>query len=170
MGIYGLGTIGKKVAHVAQAFGMNVIATSRTQSNDTEDNIRFVDFDTLLVESDILTLHSALNESNEGIFNTSAFKKMKPSSVLINTARGGLIKELDLANALNANEIAFACLDVLCQEPPKDNNPLLNAKNCIITPHIAWTSLEARKKLLIEVAKNIQHFLENKPLLNLVND
>lgn len=170
MGIYGYGTIGKKVAEVANAFGMNVIAMRRsTTSDQTNDNL-YVDLDTLLSTSDILTLHSSLNTTNEGFLNSAAFKKMKPSSVLINTARGGLINEPDLAQALNNDEISFACLDVMCQEPPKPNNPLLEAKNCIITPHIAWTSLEARKKLLADVADNIQAFLDNKPLLNVVNE
>jgi len=169
MGIYGYGTIGKKVAEVARAFGMEVIATRRNTKSDQADDNLYVDLDTLLSTSDILTLHSSLNDSNEGFLNAEALKKMKPSSILINTARGGLINEPDLALALNNDEISFACLDVMCKEPPLSSNPLFEAKNCIITPHIAWTSLEARKKLLADVADNIQAFLDNKPLLNVVN-
>jgi len=169
MGIYGYGTIGKKVAQVANAFGMKVIAARRKTSADQNDDVQYVDFEELLSKSDILTLHSSLNTSNEGIMNIEAFKKMKSSAILINTARGGLINESDLAQALNNNEISFACLDVLTKEPPLSSNPLLEAKNCIITPHIAWTSLEARKKLLAGVASNIEAFIAKKPLLNVVN-
>lgn len=168
MGIYGYGTIGEKIAQVANAFGMNVIANTRTPKEPLA-NIKYVDFKTLIAESDILSLHSSLNPSNEGILNAEVFEQMKPSSILINTARGGLINEKDLAEALNDNKLSFACLDVLTEEPPSTNNPLLNAKNCIITPHIAWTSLEARKKLLAGVANNIDAFIEKKPLLNVVN-
>ncbi len=170
MGIYGYGTIGKKVAQVANAFGMNVIATSRKMNSGRVDEVNFVDLDTLFTTSDILSLHSALSDSNAGIMNMDAFKKMKSSAILVNTARGGLINEVDLAMALNTNEISFACLDVLSQEPPTNNNPLLEAKNSIITPHIAWTSVEARKKLLLGVAKNIEAFMQEKELLNVVND
>ena len=169
MGIYGYGTIGKKVAQIANAFGMKVIATRRNTSDDQSDDVQYADFEELLSKSDVLTLHSALNASNEGIMNKEAFKKMKSSAILINTARGGLINESDLAQALNNDEISFACLDVLSQEPPLSNNPLLQAKNCIITPHIAWTSFEARKKLLAGVASNIEAFIAKKPLLNVVN-
>ena len=170
MGIYGYGTIGKMISRVAQAFGMNVLATRRNVPAQNEEGIQYVDFDTLLKESDVLTLHSSLNESNAGIMDHSAFSKMKPSSILINTARGGLINEKDLAEALNNDKIAFACLDVLSTEPPSAQNPVLNAKNCIITPHIAWTSVEARRKLLVDTAENIKAFIENRPLLNVVNE
>ena len=110
-----------------------------------------------------------MTDSNTGIMNKSVFQKMKPSSILVNTARGGLINEADLAQALNDEELTFACLDVLSSEPPPLTNPLLEAKNCIITPHIAWTSLEARSALLEGVAKNISAFMEGKTLLNVVN-
>ena len=170
LGIYGYGTIGHKIANVANAFGMNIIVTKRNVPVNNLDNVEYVDFETLIAKSDILTLHSSLNPSNEGIMNKGVFQKMKPTSVLINTARGGLINEADLAVALNNDELSFACLDVLSQEPPQHNNPLLNAKNCIITPHIAWTSLEARKKLLAGVANNIKAFINHEPLLNVVNN
>jgi len=170
LGIYGYGTIGHKIANVANAFGMNIIVTKRNVPVNNLDNVEYVDFETLIEKSDIVTLHSSLNPSNEGIMNKGVFQKMKPTSVLINTARGGLINEADLAVALNNDELSFACLDVLSQEPPQHNNPLLNAKNCIITPHIAWTSLEARKKLLAGVANNIKAFINHEPLLNVVNN
>lgn len=169
LGIYGLGTIGKKVAQVANAFGMNVIATRRNPPADHDDEITYVDFNTLVTSSDILTLHSSLNDSNSGVMDAGVFENMKPTSIIINTARGALINEVDLAHALNNDQLAYACLDVLSEEPPKSSNPLLEAKNCIITPHIAWTSLEARKKLLADVADNIQAFIDRKPLLNVVN-
>ena len=170
MGIYGYGTIGKKISSVAQAFGMRVLATRRNIPSRNEDGMRYTDFDTLLTEADVLTLHSSLNESNAGIMDHVAFSKMKPSSIIINTARGGLINEKDLAEALNNDQLAYACLDVLSTEPPSPQNPLLNAKNCIITPHIAWTSVEARRKLLSDTAENVKAFIENRPLLNVVND
>ncbi|MDF1696445.1 MAG: D-2-hydroxyacid dehydrogenase [Saprospiraceae bacterium] len=169
MGIYGYGTIGERVANVANAFGMNVIVTRRTQIQQEKAPITYVDFDTLIENSDVLTLHSSLNLTTKEIFNERVFQKMKKSSILINTARGGLIHESDLAKALNNDEIACACLDVLSHEPPLDNNPLLQAKNCIITPHIAWTSVEARKKLLEGIAKNIHAFINKESLLNVVN-
>lgn len=170
MGIYGYGTIGKKVAQVAHAFGMKVLTLERKSSPKDDPIAQFVDFDTLLSSSDILTLHSSLNETNEGIMNMEAFTKMKPSAILINTARGGLINEANLAHTLNEGIISYACLDVLSAEPPDENNPLLQAKNCIITPHIAWTSVEARKKLLHDVADNITAFISGEALLNVVND
>ena len=169
LGIYGCGTIGKQVAKVANAFGMKVIATNRSVPSQNSDDITYVDFDHLISNSDILTLHSSLNASNKEIMNKEVFQKMKPSSILINTARGGLIQESDLAEALNTNEISFACLDVLSEEPPKPTNPLLEAKNCIITPHIAWCSLPSRKRLLAGVANNIRAFINHEPLQNVVN-
>ena len=170
MGIYGFGTIGQKVADVAHAFGMKVIAMRRRKMTEAHEFAEYVDFDTLIRDSDILTLHSSLNESNQFIMNAEVFRQMKPSSILINTARGGLIHEADLAQALNNEELSYACLDVLSSEPPPSNNPLLSAKNCIITPHIAWTSYEARTKLLSGVVENIVAFVNNRPLLNVVNE
>jgi len=128
LGIYGCGTIGKKVAKVADAFGMKIIATNRSNPKNQVDYITYVPFNELVAHSDILTLHSALNSSNNEVMNKEVFQKMKSSSILINTARGGLIHESDLANALNNDEIAFACLDVLSQEPPSPNTPFLEAK------------------------------------------
>jgi len=170
LGIYGYGTIGQRVAQIAKAFGMKVIATKRNLADAPADGTEYVDEETLFQQADILTLHSSLNPSNTKVINQANLAKMKKTAILINTARGGLIDEADLAEALNSDKISFACLDVLAQEPPSPDNPLLEAKNCIITPHIAWTSLEARKKLLSDVAENIRAFMENRPLLNLVNE
>ena len=169
MGIFGYGTIGKKVAAVANAFGMKVMVTRRTMIQKKEGQIEYVDLDTLVRNSDVLTLHASLNLTTKEIFNEGIFTKMKKSAILVNTSRGGLIHEKDLAEALENDELAFACLDVLSEEPPKENNPLLNAKNCIITPHIAWTSVEARKKLVQGIADNINAFINNESLLNVVN-
>jgi len=169
IGIYGFGTIGQGVARVALAFGMNVIAVSRNPERDHMDNVEFVTFEDLCRKSDMITLHASMNESNKGIIDKYTLANMKPTAILINTGRGGLIVEEDLARALDQDVIAFACLDVLSQEPPQDNNPLFQAKNCIITPHIAWASIESRKRLLDGVAKNIEAFMAGEDPLNVVN-
>ena len=157
------------MARVALAFGMNVIAVSRNPERDHMDNVEFVTFEDLCRRSDMITLHASMNESNKGIIDKYALANMKPTAILINTGRGGLIVEEDLARALDQDVIAFACLDVLSQEPPQDNNPLFQAKNCIITPHIAWASIESRKRLLDGVAKNIEAFMAGEDPLNVVN-
>ncbi len=169
IGIYGFGTIGQKVGQVASAFGMKVIATSRNPERDAQDWATIVDFETLCRESDFITLHASMNESNAGIIDKYSLANMKPTAILVNTGRGGLIIEKDLAEALDNDVINYACLDVLSSEPPEDNNPLLNAKNCIITPHIAWASIESRERLLDGVAENIKMFISGKDVLNRVN-
>lgn len=169
IGIYGFGTIGQKVARVAQAFGMNVLAVSRNIERDRMDNVQFVSFEEMCRQSDFITLHAAMNDSNIGIIDKYALANMKPNAILVNTGRGGLIVESDLAKALNEDIIRFACLDVLSEEPPKANNPLFNAKNCIITPHIAWASRESRIRLIEGVANNISSFISGSEILNKVN-
>ncbi len=168
MGIYGFGSIGEKVATVAKAFGMNIIALRKNPNKGYKNLAKHVSFDQLLTMSDILSLHAPLTDDNSQIFDKYAFKKMKKSSILINTARGKLINEKELADALNRGEIAGAALDVLSNEPPKDNNPLLTAKNCIITPHQSWTSIEARNLLMQGVVENIESFINGNPI-NVVN-
>lgn len=169
LGIYGFGTIGKKVGQIATAFGMKVIATSRNPERDERDWVTLVDFETMCRDSDFITLHASMNESNIGIIDKYALANMKPSCILVNTGRGGLINEKDLAEALDNDVINYACLDVLSSEPPKDDNPLLHAKNCIITPHIAWASIESRKRLIDGVAENIRAFIADEEILNKVN-
>lgn len=165
LGIYGFGQIGQRVATVAQAFGMKVAAHRKNPSKGYSDGVKHVDFDELLAESDVLSLHAPLTSENIRILDSTQFRKMKSSALLINTARGKLIDESDLAEALENGIIAGAGLDVLSQEPPVQNNPLLKAKNCLITPHQAWTSIEARRKLMQGLIDNVKSYLEG----NIIN-
>ena len=167
LGIVGYGSIGRAVEKIALAYEMKVIVTSRTRPSDIKDSCWY-SFEDILPKADILTLHCPLTEVNKEFINKDVLSKMKPGALLINTARGGLIKEPDLAYALNHDIIAGAGLDVLSTEPPKADNPLLSAKNCVITPHIAWATSEARTRLLEVVAANIQSFQQGNSL-NVVN-
>ncbi len=165
LGVIGYGDIGKKVVNIAEAFGMKVLITKRTL--DLTDK-RMVELKTLFTQSDYVSLHLPLTVDNKELINKSLLQQMKPNAIIINTARGGLVNERDLAEALNNGIIAGAALDVLSTEPPQKDNPLLTAKNCLITPHIAWGSLEARQKLLAVVAGNIRSFQQGTPI-NVVN-
>lgn len=169
MGVVGYGRIGRQVAKIANAFGMSVLANTRTpkQVPDGAD-IRFVDFDTLLAESDIVSLHCPLFEETKGLIGAEALQKMKPTALLINTSRGPVVNQAELAQALNKGVIAGAGLDVIDVEPMTVDNPLLHAKNCIITPHIAWAALETRKRLLDTAVSNLRAFLDGSPV-NVVN-
>lgn len=166
IGIVGYGTIGRQTALVAKAFGMNVLYNSRTKKENTTD--AYVTLEELFAQSDVISLHCPLTPENKEFVNSRLIGLMKPSALIINTARGPLINEADLANALNNNLIAGAGLDVLSTEPPAHDNPLLKAKNCIITPHNAWMSLEARQRVLDVTAVNIRSFMDGKPV-NVVN-
>ena len=169
IGIIGFGDIGKKVADAATAFGMNVIAFSRTQTDQSHrSNFRWVTKDQLFEEADVVSLHCPLTPQTEGIINKDSLKKMKSSAFLLNTSRGPLIVERDLADALNSGTIAGAGVDVLSTEPPSETNLLLGAKNCIITPHIAWATKEARERLMRVTLDNIVAFQNKKPV-NVVN-
>lgn len=163
MGIYGLGQIGQKVAKIALAFGMKVIAHHKHPIRDAMSGVDFVDTDTLFAQSDVLSLHAPLNKESQGIINITNLKKMKLSAFLINTGRGGLVVEKDLKKALEEQIIAGAGIDVLSSEPPKEGNVLIGVENCIITPHIAWASQASRKRLIEETIKNVQAFLNGKP-------
>ncbi|MCU0347060.1 MAG: D-2-hydroxyacid dehydrogenase [Saprospiraceae bacterium] len=163
MGIYGFGQIGQRVADLALAFGMNVIAHHKHPERDRRAGVAFVDFETLLAQSDVLSLHAPLNADNQGIMNASAFAKMRSSAIFINTGRGGLVVEADLGKALEGGIIAAAGLDVLSEEPPKNGNPLLCVKNCLITPHNAWAAREARQRLIAETVENVRAFLAGEP-------
>lgn len=166
LGIYGFGTIGKAVAKIADAFGMKVIISTRTKPKDSAYLV--VDKEQLFAESDFLTLHCPLTPETRELVNKETLSLMKPTAYLINTSRGGVINESELAAALNDGKIAGAGLDVLTVEPMKEGNPLLTAKNCLITPHIAWASFEARKRLITLVADNFRAFINGKPK-NVVN-
>jgi len=161
MGIVGLGRIGKAVAEIAKAFGMHVLAVTRTCSH--YPGVECVDLDTLFTESDVVTLHCPLTPSTQGLVNSHKLGMMKPNAFLINTGRGPLVVEQDLANALNSGRIAGAAVDVLSTEPPDADNPLLSARNCIITPHHAWATQAARKRLIEATADNIRAFIEGQP-------
>ena len=159
LGIVGYGRIGKAVAAVGSAFGMQILAHRRTASDDPQ----FVSLDRLLSESDVVSLHCPLVPDTKELINAAKLAQMKPSAFLINTARGALIHEPDLAAALNTERIAGAGLDVLSVEPPLASNPLLSARNCVMTPHIAWATRNARLRLLEVTAANIRSYLLNRP-------
>ena len=162
MGVVGLGRIGVRVAEIARAFGMNVIAYTRTPKEIA--GVKCVDFDTLLAESDVISLNCPLTEQTRGLINADALAKMKKTAYLINTSRGGVIVEDDLRRALDAGMIAGAAVDVLSSEPPTEDNPLLHAKNIIVTPHIAWATTEARTRLLSIVTDNLSAYLRGEKL------
>nr|WP_294493889.1 D-2-hydroxyacid dehydrogenase [uncultured Mediterraneibacter sp.] len=159
-GILGLGAIGRKVADIAKAFGARVIYYSASGA-PAQKGYEQVDFDTLLSESDILSVHAPLNEYTENLMNADAFSKMKSDAILLNLGRGPIINEADLADALNSGRIRAAGLDVLCTEPMEDDCPLFHVKDksrLLITPHVAWAAVEARQKLMKIVAENIREY------------
>ncbi len=163
MGIYGFGQIGRKVAEIALAFGMKVVSHHKHPIRDRREGVSFVSFETMMRESDFVSLHAPLSDENQGIVNEASLAWMKPSAFLINTGRGGLIRERDLKKALEAEQIAGAGLDVLSTEPPRSGNVLIGAKNCFITPHNAWASKEARAALIRESVENVRAFLNGSP-------
>ncbi|MBO4355465.1 MAG: D-2-hydroxyacid dehydrogenase [Clostridia bacterium] len=165
IGIFGLGSIGRAVRTIAEAFGMNVIACSRTRNLD---GVNYVDFDTLLETSDIITVHTPLTPETVGLFGKEAFAKMKDGAFFVNTARGGIVDEYALADALKTGKLSGAGLDVLVKEPQSPDCPLIGAPNLIVTPHIAWAPRETRLRLLGIVKNNISAFLAGRPE-NVVN-
>lgn len=165
IGLIGFGKIGQATAKLAVAFGLKVLVYNRTIYNELEsENLQFVTLNELLQKSDFVSLHCPLNKQTEGIINAENIFKMKKSAMLINTSRGPLVVEKDLANALNSNNLKAAAVDVISEEPMQKDNPLLNAKNCIITPHIAWASKEARLRLMDTAVGNLKAFIENSPI------
>lgn len=168
LGIYGFGRIGRAVGQLAKAFGMRVLAYSRSQYPEGREIGEYVDLDTLLRESDFLSLHCPQTPQTEKLINRETLAMMKDGTILINTARGGLLDEEAVAQALVSGKLRAAALDVVSQEPMAEGNPLLSAPNCIITPHIAWAPLESRQRLLDCVVENIRCFLDGKPQ-NVVN-
>ncbi len=168
IGIIGYGSIGKRVAQIANAFGMNVeVFTPHPKPNEYK-NVSFVDFNTLLSDSDFITCHCPLTEKTENLIDKTAIEKMKKSAVVINTSRGPVVNDKDLADALNSARIKAAGVDVLRVEPPENENPLLRAKNCYITPHIAWAAYETRARLLGILEQNIKAYIDGNPI-NVVN-
>jgi glycerate dehydrogenase len=163
MGILGLGRIGRQTAKLALAFEMRVIYFDVTPQPAVPVEVVAVDLDTLFRESDVVSLHCPLTQDNEGLVNQQRLEMMKPTAFLINTSRGPLIDEPSLADALNRGRIAGAGLDVLCEEPPRLDNPLLRAKNCTITPHIAWATRAARQRLMDIAVSNVQAFIQGNP-------
>lgn len=169
LGIIGFGKIGRRVGEVAHAMGMEVLAHTRTQRDEPSYKpFAWKSLDDLVAEADIISLHCPLTDENTGMVNKDLLSRMKSSAFLINTGRGGLVNEQDLADALNEEKIAGAAVDVLSVEPVADDNPLLKAKNCVITPHIAWATKEARKRLMGTTAENIRGFITGNPV-NVVN-
>ncbi len=165
IGIIGFGNIGRKVCEIAMAFGMKVLASSRSGKDAPEcPGFELTDTDDLLSRSDIVSIHCPLTPQTAGMINMNRLRLMKKSAFLINTSRGPIIVEKDLADALNEGSIAGAGLDVMAEEPPRAGNPLLTARNCIITPHIAWATIESRKRLLDQAAGNIKAFLSGSPV------
>jgi glycerate dehydrogenase len=165
MGLIGLGQIGKQTALIARAMGMNVIATGsgRTVPQPVE-GIEWVSLEELLQRADVVSLHCPLTPATNELINAERIAQMKPTAILINTARGGLLNEADVAQALNEGRLAGAGLDVLTVEPPKPDNPLLHANNVIITPHIAWATKEARARLMTVATQNAQAFVQGQPV------
>jgi len=168
MGIIGFGKIGRATGELAHAFGMNVIAYDKFPTKSPPEWVKLVDLETVFRESDVISLHVPLTDDNHHFVNKEKINLMKPSAFIINTSRGPLINEADLADALNSGRIAGAGLDVLSTEPPPNNNPLLNAANCLITPHIAWATKSVRRRLMNCAVENLKSFLEGNPQ-NIVN-
>lgn len=169
MGIIGYGRIGQATGKIAQALGMKVLAYDEYKNpNLVTETCKYVELDELLKQSDVIALHCPLFPNTQGIINKENIAKMKDGVIILNDSRGPLIVEQDLADALNSGKVAAAGLDVVSTEPIKGNNPLLNAKNCIITPHIAWAPKESRKRLMDIAVNNLHAFITGNPI-NVVN-
>jgi len=163
LGIVGFGRIGRKVAEIAIAFGMKVIFQNRSRKADIPEGAVQKNLEEVFAESDFVSLNCPLTEENSAFVNLKLLQTMKATAVLINTGRGGLINEPELAEALNSGQIAAACLDVLSTEPPSPQNQLISAKNCFITPHIAWATFEARQRLMNITIDNLKCFHSGHP-------
>lgn len=168
IGIIGLGNIGMKVANIALDFGMNVIAYTSKEPKEIPNGINKASIDNILSDSDIISLHCPLTKQTRELINKDSIAKMKRSVIVVNTGRGPLVNEEDVANALHNGLIGAYCADVMCSEPPSADNPLFVEQNAYITPHVAWASKEARIRLMDIAEKNIHSFLSGKPI-NVVN-
>lgn len=164
LGVIGAGTIGQQVIKVAKALGMNILVYSRTPKDLGDSTIKFVSLEELLKKCDFVTLHCPLTNDTKHLINKSKLELMKPGACIINTARGAIINEIDLIEALKNKTIAGAALDVQEQEPPELNNPLFNMKNVILTPHIGWRCLESRQRLINLLAENAEAFIKGNPI------
>jgi glycerate dehydrogenase len=164
MGIVGYGRIGQRVVQIAQAFGMRAIVTATHRPADLASGVEWGSMDEVFSTADVISLHCPLQPSTRGLINSARIAQMKSGAILINTSRGGLIVEEDLAAALNAGKLAGAGVDVLSAEPPVAGNPLIGAKNCIITPHIAWATHETRSRLLDVTVSNLKLWLQGSPV------
>ena len=168
LGIVGFGRIGQATGRIAKALGMNILAFDSHPNESGGEIAEYVSFDALLKHSDVIALHCPLFPETAGIINRESIAKMKDGVIILNNSRGPLIVEQDLADALNSGKVAAAGLDVVSTEPIQNSNPLLRAKNCIITPHISWAPKESRQRILDCAAANLKAYMENAPI-NVVN-
>lgn len=169
MGIVGLGNTGMATARIAVAMGMKVVAMTLKSADTLPEGITPAPLDDVLASADVVSLHCPLTPSTRHLINAASIAKMKPSAILINTGRGPLVDEQAVANALNGGRLAAFGADVLSQEPPRGDNPLLSARNCFLTPHIAWATLEARTRLMSTATENVRQFIAGEPVANRVN-
>lgn len=169
MGIVGLGNTGIATARIAVAMGMKVVAMTSKSADTLPEGITPAPLDDVLASADVVSLHCPLTPSTRHLINAASIAKMKPSAILINTGRGPLVDEQAVADALNGGRLAAFGADVLSQEPPRGDNPLLSARNCFLTPHIAWATLEARTRLMSTATENVRQFIAGEPVANRVN-
>lgn len=169
MGIVGLGNTGMATARIAVAMGMKVVALTSKSADTLPEGITPAPLDDVLASADVVSLHCPLTPSTRHLINAASIAKMKPSAILINTGRGPLVDEQAVADALNNGRLAAFGADVLSQEPPRGDNPLLSARNCFLTPHIAWATLEARTRLMSIATENVRQFIAGEPVANRVN-
>lgn len=169
MGIVGLGNTGMATARIAVALGMKVVALTSKSADTLPEGITPAPLDDVLASADVVSLHCPLTPSTRHLINAASIAKMKPSAILINTGRGPLVDEQAVADALNGGHLAAFGADVLSQEPPRGDNPLLSARNCFLTPHIAWATIEARTRLMITATENVRQFIAGEPVANRVN-
>jgi len=169
MGIVGLGNTGMATARIAVAMGMKVVALTSKSADTLPEGITPAPLDDVLASADVVSLHCPLTPSTRHLINAASIAKMKPSAILINTGRGPLVDEQAVADALNSGRLAAFGADVLSQEPPRGDNPLLSARNCFLTPHIAWATLEARTRLMSTATENVRQFIAGEPVANRVN-
>lgn len=169
MGIVGLGNTGMATARIAVAMGMKVVAMTSKSADTLPEGITPAPIDDVLASADVVSLHCPLTPSTRHLINAASIAKMKPSAILINTGRGPLVDEQAVADALNGGRLAAFGADVLSQEPPHGDNPLLSARNCFLTPHIAWATLEARTRLMSTATENVRQFIAGEPVANRVN-
>ena len=169
MGIVGLGNTGMATARIAVAMGMKVVAMTSKSADTLPEGITPAPLDDVLASADVVSLHCPLTPSTHHLINAASIAKMKPSAILINTGRGPLVDEQAVADALNGGRLAAFGADVLSQEPPRGDNPLLSARNCFLTPHIAWATLEARTRLMSTATENVRQFIAGEPVANRVN-